>query len=88
MAGAPPANDPTEHDMHERRRGGPNPALLLLIPALVILAKGASRRRAMWHEAGPAGRGELRIPPRIEATLEAWHARAHEGDGPAETATA
>jgi hypothetical protein len=32
--------------------------LLLLIPAAVIIAKGASRRRAMWaSDEGPAGRG-------------------------------
>jgi len=38
--------------MRERRRGnGPNPALLLLIPAAVIIAKGASRRRARWQAA-------------------------------------
>jgi len=44
--------------MRERRRGsGPNPALLLLIPAAVIIAKGASRRRARWQAAwaGPGG---------------------------------
>jgi len=33
--------------------------LILLIPAAVIIAKGAKRRRAMWAsgEAGPAGHG-------------------------------
>jgi hypothetical protein len=45
--------------MRERRRGnGPNPALLLLIPAAVIIAKGASRRRARWQSAW-AGPGEF-----------------------------
>jgi hypothetical protein len=27
---------------------------------------------------GPAARGELRLPPRIEWMLETWHARAHQ----------
>src|SRR3954454_1765680 len=36
--------------MSERHSGGgPNLALLLLIPAAVIVAKGAARRRAMWE---------------------------------------
>ena len=35
---------------------GPNLGLLLLVPAVVILAKGAMRRRAMWESGwGPAG---------------------------------
>jgi hypothetical protein len=41
------------HDHGERR--GPSPALLLLIPAALILAKGAKRRRAMWAAGGPWG---------------------------------
>ena len=42
-----------------RERRGPNPALLLLIPAAVIIAKGASRRRAMRDTSwgGPGGFG-------------------------------
>jgi hypothetical protein len=51
-----------ENDMNENRdRRGLNPAWLLLIPAAVIIAKGARRRRAMWAsgwgESGPASRG-------------------------------
>lgn len=43
--------------MSERNSGGgPNWALLLLIPAAVIVAKGAARRRAMW-ESGWAPEG-------------------------------
>jgi hypothetical protein len=43
----------------QRERKGPNPALLLLIPAAVIIAKGASRRRAMRESAwgAPGGFG-------------------------------
>lgn len=43
----------------QRERKGVNPALLLLIPAAVIIAKGASRRRAMREAAwgGPGGFG-------------------------------
>jgi hypothetical protein len=42
--------------MNEPRRGGSRKALLLLIPAAVIIAKGASRHRAMWEsESGPTG---------------------------------
>jgi hypothetical protein len=42
-----------------RERKGPNLGLLLLIPAAVIIAKGASRRRAMRESAwgGPGGFG-------------------------------
>jgi hypothetical protein len=29
--------------------GGPNPAVFLLIPAALIIAKGIRRRRAMWE---------------------------------------
>lgn len=47
--------------MNEQRRGGSHKGLLLLIPAAVIIAKGASRRRAMWKSgtdpAGFAGHG-------------------------------
>ena len=47
--------------MHDHRtRRGPNPALLLLIPAALMVAKGARRRRAMWAAegwSGPAGHG-------------------------------
>jgi hypothetical protein len=32
-----------------RERRGPHPGLLLLIPAALIIAKGASRRRARWE---------------------------------------
>jgi hypothetical protein len=49
----------SEDDMNEKRDGGSPNWKLLLIPAAVILAKGAMHRRAMW-EAGPtdeAGRG-------------------------------
>jgi hypothetical protein len=41
-----------------KQRGGGNPSwgLLLLIPAVVIIAKGARRRRAMWESGwGPTG---------------------------------
>jgi hypothetical protein len=51
-----------EDDMNENRATrGPSWGLLLLIPAAVILAKGAMRRRAMWGSAwaepGSVGRG-------------------------------
>ena len=36
-------------------RRGPNPALLLLIPAALFIAKGAKRRRAMWAAEGGYG---------------------------------
>ena len=40
-----------------RTHGGPNLGLLLLIPAAVIIAKGAMRRRAMMEAGwGPSGR--------------------------------
>jgi hypothetical protein len=67
-----------EVDMNETQtRKGPDARLLLLIPAVLMIAKAGRRRRAMW-ESGP-GR-EFRLPPRIESALEAWHARAHASD--------
>jgi hypothetical protein len=66
-----------ESDMNERReRRGPNPALLLLIPAAVIIAKGASRRRARWESGfgGPGGFG-----PRYGRH---GHGHFEPGDGP------
>ena len=79
-------------------RGGPNLGLLLVIPAVVIIAKAAIHRRAMMESgwSGPGGRGygygyhrfagadgemgprAFRLPPRIEAALDAWHTRSHE----------
>ena len=72
-------------------RRGPGLWPLLLIPVAIFLAKGASRRRAMWageggygyrHRFGdgfgPEGRAGFRMPPKIEAALDAWHDRAHE----------
>ena len=79
-------------------RGGPNLGLLLVIPAVVIIAKAAMHRRAMMGSgwSGPGGRGygyghhrfagadgemgprAFRLPPRIEAALDAWHTRTHE----------
>ena len=81
------ANDPRsteapETDMIQTQtRSGPNLGLLLLIPAVVIIAKAAAHRhpgRARF--AGPDGEmgpRTLRLPPRIEAALDAWHSRAH-----------
>lgn len=45
--------------MNENRvRGGPSWRFLLIIPAVLILAKGAMRRRAMWDSApGASGSG-------------------------------
>ena len=81
-------------DMHERRRGGgPGLGLLLLIPAAVIIAKGASRRRAMWQSTwgGPGGQPDpstFRLPPKIEWMLDTWHTRAHQHTDTAESTTA
>jgi len=52
-----------------RQRKGPNLGLLLLIPAAVIIAKGASRRRAQW---GSAWGGTGGFGPR--------HGHGHFGD--------
>jgi hypothetical protein len=99
-AGERPANRTgPEDDMNENReRRGPNPALLLLIPAALIIAKGARRRRTMWasgghgHHAsfgqgGPSAdeRAAFRLPPKIEWMLDAWHTRAHEATIPSDT---
>lgn len=85
-------------------RRGPGLWPLLLIPLAIFIAKGASRRRAMWageggyghrHGFGPGydqeGRSGFRMPPKIEAALDAWHDRAHEtaarGDAAAASGT-
>jgi hypothetical protein len=52
----------SENDMNEKSASrGPNLGLLLLIPAAVIIAKGAKRRRATWESGwgapGDTGRG-------------------------------
>ena len=65
-------------------RGGPNRALLLAIPAVVIIAKAAMHRRGYGHHRFAGAEGEMgprafRLPPRIEAALDAWHTRSHEG---------
>ena len=73
-------------------RRGPGLWPLLLIPLVIFIAKGASRRRAMWASTGGYGRqpgfghggpsaeerAAFRLPPKIEWMLEAWHTRAHE----------
>ena len=65
-------------------RGGPNLGLLLAIPAVVIIAKAAMHRRGYGHHRFAGTEGEMgprafRLPPRIEAALDAWHTRSHEG---------
>lgn len=75
-----------------RERQGPPIGLLLLIPAVVILAKGMSARRVAdgpaWHPGhrmggfGPSASGEhgtFRLPPWIEDALTSWHTRQHNG---------
>jgi hypothetical protein len=89
----PQANDPSEDDMNENQgRRGPGLWPLLLIPAVLIIAKGARRRREMWAgvngygghhrfvEGGfdAEGRPEFRLPPKLERVLDEWHTRVHE----------
>ncbi len=59
--------------MDSRERRGPGLRIILFIPALLLLARGMRHRRE-WQRSAD---GERRLPPRIEATLGAWHARAH-----------
>src|SRR5262245_6051759 len=76
---------PSEDDMNDNQgRRGPGPALLLLIPIALLIAKGASRRRRAWdsgggygHRHGFAGAGGdvegrrgFRLPPKIEWMLD------------------
>jgi hypothetical protein len=87
-------SEQAESDMNEtRERKGPNLGLLLLIPAAVIIAKGASRRRAQWRSAwgGTGGFGprhghdeHFSVPRHVERILDAWHAKAHEQGQPSE----
>jgi hypothetical protein len=63
-----------------RERKGPNLGLLLLIPAAVIIAKGASRRRARW-ESQWGGAGSF--GPR-----HGHHGYFGAGDRPSDEATA
>ncbi|HZC33209.1 MAG TPA: hypothetical protein VE640_07985 [Candidatus Bathyarchaeia archaeon] len=76
--------------MNEKSRAGrPNWKFLLLVPAVMFIAKGAKRRRAMWGSgwAGPdarhghgaaEGQDSFRLPPKIEWMLDTWHTRAHQ----------
>ena len=67
--------------MNEKRGSrGHNWGLLLLIPAVVLVAKRAKHRRAMWQSAWNAtdGAEAFRLPPKIEAMLDSWHTRAHQ----------
>jgi hypothetical protein len=80
----------SEGNMNEKsgnRR--PNWKFLLLVPAVMFLAKGTKRRRAMWgsawaasgagHRHGMAeGQDSFRLPPKIEWMLDTWHTRAHQ----------
>lgn len=78
---------------------------LLLIPAVLIVAKAASQRRMRWEtSAGPndgphrhgrhgfgrrnwiAEDGTFRLPPKVEAMLDAWHTAAHESNSTTEVA--
>lgn len=75
--------------MNETRtsQGNPDLRLLVLIPAVLIIAKAGRHRRAMMEQgwSGPTAMGRhgepgakaLRLPPRIEAALDAWHTRTH-----------
>ena len=49
--------------------------------------RGHGRHRFAGWDADPAS-GEVRLPPRIESMLSAWHTRAHAADQPAEGPTA
>ena len=56
--------------MNENRAsGGPNWGLLLLIPAAVIVAKGAMRRRAMWEAAWATDPGSAGHPTVTATTV-------------------
>jgi hypothetical protein len=66
--------------MNEKHEGRSPNWKLLLIPAAVILTRGAMRRRAMWEAAGPtdeAGRGHDRRHGR-HRRFGAWDAEATE----------
>ncbi len=72
-----------EIDVIEKRAsGGPSVGLLLLIPAALFVAKAAKHRRMAWGET--ASRDGLRLPPRAERMLDAWHTHAHQSAGPAD----
>jgi hypothetical protein len=67
-------NDHHHHDGSHR--------WLLLIPVTMLMAKAMhrGRRHRAWMT-GPTVDGDpatgFRLPPRIEATLNAWHEQAH-----------
>ena len=82
--------------MNEKSRAGrPNWKFLLLVPAVMFVAKGAKRRRAMWgsgwagpdagHGPGAAEQDSFRLPPKIEWMLDTWHTRAHQAAESAES---
>ena len=43
-------------------------------------------RSGGWSEGRTAASGEVRLPPRIESILDAWHERAHQPANPAPAA--
>jgi hypothetical protein len=87
-----------EHEhLHARQRHGHGLMPLLLIPVLVSVARHMGRQRMRWagaDEAVPHGRTSamnaagVRLPPRLESILDAWHAKAHVATDATEAPTA
>jgi hypothetical protein len=89
----------SEGTMNENRGNRtPNWGLLLLVPAVFIVAKAARHHRAMWEGSeyharfgGADGvadaRATFRLPPKLEWMLDTWHTRAHQAAGSTEPAT-
>jgi hypothetical protein len=78
--------------MNDKRRSSGHSWLVPII-GVVLLSKAmrhGRRHRAWMHGAGADGDAAtgFRLPPRIESTLNAWHARAHQAAEAAESPTA
>jgi hypothetical protein len=59
--------------MRENRGSRSHRWLFLLVPLGFMFVKHHHRRSMSEHGMAPG-----RLPPRIDATLKAWHDRAHE----------
>jgi hypothetical protein len=73
--------------VNDRQRTGGHGWLVPLI-GVVLLSKAMhhGRRRRAWMHAGADGAAAagFRLPPKIEAILDAWHSQAHQATSPAE----
>jgi hypothetical protein len=69
------------NETHERRHRGVHP--LMLVFGTLMLSRAIHRHHRMGGHAGP-GERSFRVPPKIQAFLDEWHAQAHKASDAAE----